>query len=452
MEQIDGSSAGIAFAVVYFTFFLDNVLLTVLVPIIPDWVRGEALSLWAQHGAPLAGMLNVTVQQATEDAGNGIGTSQAIVGAVLSAKAAVQLAAAPTAAAYTARAGPAAGLRVATALLAAAAAAFSWCGRGTGGAACAGVARATQGAGAALAGVAGVALVARALPPAARHRALAALLGAVALGVLVGYPFGGAAYKLWSPVAPFQLILVALLFSLLVQYLFLDKEQYNRGTEMAEGGALSAVWGAGRGVAGACAGAVLLTTSVMAALEPCLPLWIIGKFHPERWALGVVFIPDSAGYLLATSTLGGVARRLGAERVALTGQLAVGVAALVLPHATSVPLVGVAQGVLGAGLGATDAALLPALLARTGGQLPRAALLQAAASAAYAAGPIVGGVISWGWGFESALRTFGVANLLYAAYLYRALRADPLSEQWGASVSEDESDTGEELTPLGQTR
>lgn len=38
---------------------------------------------------------------------------------------------------------------------------------------------------------------------------------------------------------------------------------------------------AGRGAAGACAGAVLLTTCVMAALEPCLPLWIMHKFHPQ---------------------------------------------------------------------------------------------------------------------------------------------------------------------------
>ena len=33
-------------------------------------------------------------------------------------------------------------------------------------------------------------------------------------GVLVGYPFGGTAYKLWSPAAPFQLIAIALLFNL----------------------------------------------------------------------------------------------------------------------------------------------------------------------------------------------------------------------------------------------
>ncbi|CAG5006771.1 unnamed protein product [Parnassius apollo] len=106
---------------------------------------------------------------------------------------------------------------------------------------------------------------------------------------------------------------------------------------------------------------------------------------------------------------------------------------------------------LGAGLGATDAALAPALLARRPRRLPQlAALLQAAASAAYALGPVVGGVLSWAVGFETALRTLGVANLLYAGLLYRALVAHPLSAQWGAGTpTDDDSDVdGAELTPL----
>lgn len=36
---------------------------------------------------------------------------------------------------------------------------------------------------------------------------------------------------------------------------------------------------------GACAGAVLLTTSVMASLEPCLPMWLM-----ERFCIEVVII------------------------------------------------------------------------------------------------------------------------------------------------------------------
>ncbi|XP_045762014.1 chromaffin granule amine transporter-like [Maniola jurtina] len=457
MQEYTQTTGLVAFALVYLTFFLDNVLLTVLVPIIPDWVQGESLALWTEHGAPLATLLNTTVHQIThQDPGRGVGTSQAIVGAVLGAKAATQLLVTPAAATLTACRGPATGLRLATALLATAALVFGCC-AGRGGAVCAGVGRASQGAGAALGGVAGLALVARALPPHRRHRALAALLGAVALGVLVGYPFGGAAYKLWSPAAPFQLIATALLINLGMQYIFLNKEEYNTGSNEASsaGAGARVMWGeARRGATGACAGAVLLTTCVMAALEPCLPLWIMHKFHPERWALGAVFLPDSAGYLVAASGLGSPAQRLGPERVAIAAVLCVGCAALAVPHAPSVGWLAFPQAVLGGGLGAADAALVPALLAKRSRALPhRAALLQAASSAAYAIGPVMGGVVSWCAGFETALRFLGVANILYAAYLYSVLSEYPLSEKWGASATpEDESDVeSDELTPLGIT-
>ncbi|XP_073960692.1 uncharacterized protein, partial [Choristoneura fumiferana] len=91
-------------------------------------------------------------------------------------------------------------------------------------------ARALHGVGSALTGVAGLALCA-----ATPHR-LPALLGAVALGVLVGYPTGGLLPPAWS----FPLLAAALLADLALQYVFLRKEEYNRPMAMRAG-----VWGAG---------------------------------------------------------------------------------------------------------------------------------------------------------------------------------------------------------------
>lgn len=42
------------------------------VPIIPDWVRGEALALWSTQDAPLASLLNHTVRHIDTDTGNTI--------------------------------------------------------------------------------------------------------------------------------------------------------------------------------------------------------------------------------------------------------------------------------------------------------------------------------------------------------------------------------------------
>ncbi|KAL8576328.1 hypothetical protein ACOMHN_006251 [Nucella lapillus] len=58
-------------------------------------------------------------------------------------------------------------------------------------------------------------------------------------------------------------------------------------------------------------GAVMLTTMSMAVLEPTVPLWIMSTMHVEKWQLGLVFLPDSIGYLIGTNGFGLVARRIG---------------------------------------------------------------------------------------------------------------------------------------------
>ncbi|CAG4972468.1 unnamed protein product [Colias eurytheme] len=47
----------------------------------------------------------------------------------------------------------------------------------------------------------------------------------------------------------------------------------------------------------------------------------------------------------------------------------------------------------------------------------------------YVSGPVLGGVLSFALGFETALRLLALADLLHAALLYRTLRQFPLSEE-----------------------
>ena len=44
-----------------------------------------------------------------------------------------------------------------------------------------------------------------------------------------------------------------------------------------------------------------VSTTAMAMLEPCLPIWLMSTIRPEKWQLGTVFLPDSVGYLLGTN-------------------------------------------------------------------------------------------------------------------------------------------------------
>lgn len=71
--------------------------------------------------------------------------------------------------------------------------------------------------------------------------------------------------------------------------------------------------------------AIWLSTSAMAILEPCLPVWLMENLHPKRWQVGTVFVPDSVGYFLGTNFFAARALRLGQLRVAVVCLLAVGV-------------------------------------------------------------------------------------------------------------------------------
>jgi DHA1 family solute carrier family 18 vesicular amine transporter 1/2 len=76
-------------------------------------------------------------------------------------------------------------------------------------------------------------------------------------------------------------------------------------------------------------GSVYCSTTAMAVLEPCLPLWLKNNIPDiEDWQLGTVFIPDSFGYLIGTNFLGVFAFKIGRWRCALGAMLLVGFSAM----------------------------------------------------------------------------------------------------------------------------
>lgn len=86
------------------------------------------------------------------------------------------------------------------------------------------------------------------------------------------------------------------------------------------------------------AAAIWISTTAMAVLEPCLPLWLMGSMSPppEEWQLGTVFIPDSLGYFIGTNFIGIVAEQFKKWKVGLTAMILVGVSTTLVPSATTV--------------------------------------------------------------------------------------------------------------------
>lgn len=118
------------------------------------------------------------------------------------------------------------------------------------------------------------------------------------------------------------------------------------------------------------AGAIFVSTTAMAILEPCLPIWLMANLNPEvhsfaqsifleansisysspfmtiillrffsihfqKWQIGTVFIPDSIGYFISTNFFAIIAHRFGQVRTAVISLAIVGVSCLLVSSLTN---------------------------------------------------------------------------------------------------------------------
>lgn len=157
----------------------------------------------------------------------------------------------------------------------------------------------------------------------------------------------------------------------------------------------------------------------MSLLESFLPLWLIKEIQPPRWELGVVFIPDSIGYLVGTNIFNLITISLRYRWLLVTGALLViGISAILVPVIPNMFYLVLPHFGIGFGIGSIDAALMPLLAELVDEQFAAQygyvyAAAQTAGSAAYAFGPLLGGaLLSRRWlSFESLMHIVGLANL-----------------------------------------
>ncbi|XP_066901120.1 synaptic vesicular amine transporter [Halyomorpha halys] len=254
-----------------------------------------------------------------------------------------------------------------------------------------------------------------------RSRIMGIVLGAVALGVLLGYPYGGFAYDFLGKMAPFLGISLFAILNIAFQLVFLNMQPPNYEVQSTSEGSSWKELMSDQLVM-LTAGAIWLSSSAMAILEPCLPLWLMSHIKPQKWELGTVFIPDSIGYLVGTNCFGGIAYRYGRWRVAIAALILLAISACTLPMAKSMKGLIIPHVGLGLGIGVVDAALVP-LLATLVDTKHRAdyatvyAIQQTSVSLAYAFGPMFGGELVRVMGFPWLMVSIGIVNLLYSPLL-----------------------------------
>ncbi|KAK4876335.1 hypothetical protein RN001_012757 [Aquatica leii] len=393
--------------VVYLSFLIDNVLLTVVVPIIPDYLFSSDIntSSFNYHlGIKSLSPLQRKFENLEKDNGP--------LGALLASKAFVQLAFTPFIGHLTATVGFNLPLLLGSCNMLFAALLFAY-GHTYG---ILVIARALHGSASAAISVSGMSLLAQTVNKETRSKFMPLAFGGIALGVLVGYPFGGITYQYLGKTAPFLLIAFFIVLNIGLQVWCLKPEDdLARQAPVNCGNWISLLQDKQTIIATT---AICVCTSSMAILEPCLPLWLLANFNPQpsRWQLGAVFIPDSIGYFIGSHFTGLLPFQ--SWRVSLAAMVVTGLSCCAIPLATSIRHLTLPHFGLGLGVGAVDAALVPMLanFVDNRGESYYGlvyALQQTSVNLAYSLGPLLGGLAVHSIGFAWLMRIVGLLNVLY---------------------------------------
>ncbi|XP_012880672.1 PREDICTED: chromaffin granule amine transporter isoform X2 [Dipodomys ordii] len=268
------------------------------------------------------------------------------------------------------------------------------------------VARTLQGIGSSFSSVAGLGMLASVYTgDYERGRAMGIALGGLALGVLVGAPFGSVMYEFVGKSAPFLILAFLALLDGVLQLCILQPSKVS--PESVKG----------------------------------TPLLTLLKDPYILVAAGLAFLPASVSYLIGTNLFGVLANRIGRWLCSLIGMMLVGTSLLCVPLAHNIfGLIGPNAG-LGFAIGMVDSSLMPIMghlvdLRHTSVYGSVYAIADVAFCVGFAIGPSTGGAIVRAIGFPWLMVVIGVINIVYAPLCY-FLRSPPATEEKLAILSQD---------------
>ncbi|KAL4232381.1 hypothetical protein ACF0H5_009949 [Mactra antiquata] len=278
------------------------------------------------------------------------------------------------------------------------------------------IARASQGIGSAATLIAGMSMIAENyLDDKERSRAMGIAMGGLSLGILVGYPFGGFMYAFCGKSVPFVVIGALCALNIGLQIQCLDPDSGLNRVEMKSSSLIKLLVDPYIMI---CAGAIMVTSMSLAVLESTVPLWIIDTMKAKQWHLALIFLPDSIGYLIGTCCFAVIAKKYGRWIFTIGSLFSIGIGTLVIPFCRHLGHLLIPHLALGLGVGVTDAALVPllALLVdqrhiSTYGSVY--SIVQLAVCLAYSLGPAVAGNVVKAVGFEWSMWSIAIINLAY---------------------------------------
>ncbi|XP_034292794.1 chromaffin granule amine transporter [Pantherophis guttatus] len=300
------------------------------------------------------------------------------------------------------------------------------------------IARALQGFGSSCSSVAGLGMLASVYPDdCERGNAMGIALGGLALGVLVGAPFGSVMYEFVGKSSPFLILAVLALLDGALQLCILHPTKISpesiKGTSL-----MTLLWDPYILIA---AGSICFGNMGVAILEATLPIWMIQTMCSPEWQLGVAFLPASISYLIGTNLFGILANKMGRWLCSLIGMMVIGVSLLCIPLAHNIyGLIGPNSG-LGFALGMVDSSMMPIMgylvdLRHTSVYGSVYAIADVAFCLGFAIGPSTGGALIRAIGFPWLMAIIAGINFAYAPLCW-FLRSPPAKEEKIAILSQE---------------
>ncbi|XP_016066374.1 PREDICTED: chromaffin granule amine transporter [Miniopterus natalensis] len=300
------------------------------------------------------------------------------------------------------------------------------------------VARTLQGIGSSFSSVAGLGMLASVYTDDyERGRAMGIALGGLALGVLVGAPFGSVMYEFVGKSAPFLILAFLALLDGALQFCILQPSKFS--PESAKGTPLLTLLKDPYILVAA--GSLCFANMGVAMLEPTLPIWMMQTMCSPEWQLGLAFLPASVSYLIGTNLFGVLANKMGRWLCSLIGMVVVGTSLLCVPLARNIFGLIAPNAGLGFAIGMVDSSMMPIMghlvdLRHTSVYGSVYAIADVAFCMGFAIGPSTGGAIVHAVGFPWLMVIIGVVNIVYAP-LCCYLRSPPAREEKLAILSQD---------------
>ncbi|XP_021165520.2 chromaffin granule amine transporter [Fundulus heteroclitus] len=299
-------------------------------------------------------------------------------------------------------------------------------------------ARSLQGIGSSFSSVAGLGMLASVYTDDdERGVAMGVALGGLAMGVLIGAPFGSVMYDFVGKSAPFLILAFLALFDGALQLCILQPSKICPGS--VEGTPLLTLLKDPYILISA--GSLCFANMGVAILEPTLPIWMMQTMCSPKWQLGMAFLPASISYLIGTNLFGVLANKMGRWLCSMVGMFVVGVSLLCVPFATSIyGLIG-PNGGLGFAIGMVDSSMMAIMAylvdirhASVYGSVY--AIADVALCMGFAIGPSTGGALVQAVGFPCLMVFIGVINILYAPLCF-LLRNPAVREEKMAIIDQE---------------